>query len=89
MTTIFNSGGKDGNVESYFSDARRILSDMQYNISVTRRSFITPTANKLVKNLAEGLSTSSKLLFGEDFPARTTPAKEVEELSQKLEKPSA
>ncbi|XP_033231989.1 uncharacterized protein LOC117182972 [Belonocnema kinseyi] len=71
LTTIFNSGGKkDGNVESYLSDAGRMLSDLHYNISITKRSFITPIANKLVKDLAEELPTSSKLLLGEDFPAR-------------------
>lgn len=80
LTTIFNSGGKqDGNLESYLSDASRSLSDLHYNISITRRSFITPIADKLVKDLAEDLLTSSKVLFGEDFPARIKAAKEVEE----------
>lgn len=41
----------DTTAVSFLSDAGRILADAHYNISITRRAFITPNVNRLVEDI--------------------------------------
>ncbi|XP_043466201.1 uncharacterized protein LOC122501039 [Leptopilina heterotoma] len=71
---------------SYLSDAARLLSDVHYNISITRRAFITPNVNRLVEDVITDQPIES-LLFGEKLPDLLKAAKELEKDSKAIVKP--
>lgn len=87
LTSLFN---KDGNeIEdgiSFLSDAGRMLIDVHHSMFLTRRSFITPVVNQLVKDVSYGTPVTN-LLFGDELHTRIKIAKDVEKQSKDMEKP--
>ncbi|XP_051159918.1 cactin-like [Leptopilina boulardi] len=69
------------------ADAGRILTDLHHRISLTRRSFITPGLNQLVKNVAEDCDVDT-LLYGEKFTEKLSAAKSAEKSGKDIAKPS-
>ena len=49
------------------SEAGKILSDLHHEISLTRRNFIVPGLNPVIKSIADG-GVVDTLLFGTEFP---------------------
>lgn len=74
-------------VISFLGDAGRILTDLHHALSMTRRFFITPGLNPLVKTIAAE-STVGTLLFGDDFAEKIKSVKAVENSSKDLAKTS-
>ncbi|XP_051166576.1 uncharacterized protein LOC127284902 [Leptopilina boulardi] len=84
LSNILNQGNSmDTSVVSYLSDAARILSDAHYNISITRRAFITPNVNRLVEDVTVDEPVGS-LLFGDKLSERLKSAREVEKHSKSI-----
>lgn len=69
------------------ADAGRILSDLHHEMSKTRKSFIIPGLNSIVKNIAND-SPIDAWLFGEKFAENLKAAKSMEKSSKDLTKPS-
>ena len=65
------------------SDAGRILTDLHYRKSVTRRAFTTPGISPVVKTIADG-SPVGALLFGEDVSDRVKTAKAMETSTKRV-----
>lgn len=78
-----SSDPENGKLISLLSDSGRILSDLQHSLSITRRAFIIPGLNPLVKTIADG-SKVDTLLFGEDFPDRLKSIQAVERSSKAI-----
>ncbi|KAM0734510.1 hypothetical protein ACS0PU_011981 [Formica fusca] len=67
------------------ADAGRILSDLHHDMSKTRKSFIVPGLNPIVKHIADD-SSIDKWLFGEKFSDSLKAAKVMEKSSKDLVK---
>lgn len=67
------------------ADAGRILSDLHHDMSKTRKSFIVPRLNPIVKHIADD-SSIDKWLFGEKFSESLKTAKAMEKSSKDLVK---
>ncbi|XP_043468601.1 uncharacterized protein LOC122502551 [Leptopilina heterotoma] len=78
----------DATAVAFMSDAGRILADAHYNISITRRAFITPNVNRLLEDVTAGQPIES-LLFGEKLSERLKAAREVEKDSRSVIKSSS
>ncbi|XP_066590167.1 uncharacterized protein [Prorops nasuta] len=66
-------------------DAGRILSDLHYGMSKTRKSFIIPGLNPIIKHIADE-SVVDTMLFGENLAEKLKAAKTMERSSKDLEK---
>ncbi|XP_046960554.1 uncharacterized protein LOC124530432 [Vanessa cardui] len=64
LTTIFSSQNKDSGVIKLLLDAARLLCDSQYIESMSRRSFVTSTIKKEIKDHLYSTEIDS-FLFGE------------------------
>ena len=62
------------------SEAGKCLSDLHHEKSLTRRHFIVPGLNPVIKSIANG----GTLLFGEEFPEKLKTAKAVEKYGKDL-----
>lgn len=62
----------------YLCDAGKLLSDIFYQQSITRRAFITPLLNKAVKPTIEATKPDEKWLYGQKFADQVKEAKAVE-----------
>lgn len=87
LTDLLKSGQEKTSLVTSLSDAGRLLADIFHGISTTRRTFITPNLNRVVKNMAEDLKMDS-LLYGEDFPERMKAALAMEKQVKDISKPS-
>lgn len=87
LTEALNRANEEPNSQfiELLSDSGRILADLQHSLSITRRGYILPALNPLVKNIADGSSVDS-LLFREDFPERLKAAEAVERSSKTVAK---
>ena len=58
LSDCFKSGNKENTaLVTYLGDAGRLLADIFHSISATRRAFITPNLNRIVKNLCRGFTS--------------------------------
>ncbi|KAJ8930659.1 hypothetical protein NQ314_016521, partial [Rhamnusium bicolor] len=64
-------------VIALLSESGKILTDVHYNISLTRRALITPTVNKTIGDISKTVPVE-ELLFGADLTERIKRAKDVE-----------
>lgn len=69
----------------YLGDSGRILTDLHYRMSVTRRSFITLGLNMIVKNIADDCEVDS-LLYGENFSEKLKSAKAAKKSGKNIVK---
>ncbi|XP_050312715.1 uncharacterized protein LOC126747856 [Anthonomus grandis grandis] len=67
----------------YLSDSGRILTDLQYNITMVRRNLITPSLSKSVKEAVEKTKPLN-FLFGSDLTEKVKEAKSLERTSKDL-----
>lgn len=72
----------------YLCDAGKILADLQYNLSMTRRAFIIPALDPLIKTVSEEAAVDT-FLFGQSFSERIKTAREVHKAVKDLEKNSS
>lgn len=70
------------------ADAGRILSDLYHDMSKTKKSFIVPGLNPIVKNIVDESSVDT-LLIGEKFADNLKAAKAMEKSSKDLVKQSS
>lgn len=68
----------------YLCDAGKLLADIFYQISITRRSFITPLLNKAVKPTIEATKPDEKYLYGDKFAEQVKEAKAVEKACSQI-----
>lgn len=64
-------------------DAGKILTDLQYGISLIRRSRVTSGREPIIKSIADELDADTSL-FEEKFSERYKTAKEVEKMGKEL-----
>ena len=89
LTKMFNDGGEvDPLLVTYLCDSARLMSDVHYNISITRRAFITPNVNQMVTDVVTDLPIESHL-FGEKLSERIKAAEDIQKQSKTLIKPRA
>lgn len=71
------------NLLEYLSDSGRILTDLQYNITMVRRNLISPSLSKSVKEAVEKTKPIN-FLFGTDLTEKVKEAKTLERTSKDL-----
>ena len=87
LADYFKSGNKENtSLVTHLSDAGRLLADIFHNTSATRRAFITPNLNRIVKNIAEELPVDN-FFYGENFSERLKAAQTMEKQSKDISKP--
>ncbi|KAJ8958367.1 hypothetical protein NQ314_006428, partial [Rhamnusium bicolor] len=64
-------------VIALLSESGKILTDVHYNISLTRRALITPTVNKTIGDISKTVPVE-ELLFGADLTERIKRTKAIE-----------
>lgn len=69
----------------HMANSGRIFADLHYRMSMTRRSFITPGLNPIVKNIAEECKVDT-FLYGVDFSERLKSAKAAEKSGKDIKK---
>ena len=87
LGTVINTVLKESNLYKPLlpglTDAGKLLTDLHYNLSISRRSWITPQLNKDVKQLAVA-GEIDQFLYGSDFQESCKRVKDLKRSSNEL-----
>lgn len=86
LDKLISDESRESSYIKTLSDSVRIMCDLHHSMSLSRRAFVTPTFDKLVKGLVQN-SPVDKLLYGEDFGKRLKTAKAAEKVGINIKVP--